>query len=260
MIALTATACGYSQEEWDQKVRENDKLKKDLSAEQQEHAAAIENYEKAQAEVGELKKTLLARGVDIDNLQQSVEQQELALAEFRKRAEALEQVRQRLNLLRERLQKLTAMGLSVEVRNNMMLINLPGDVLFSSGSDKINKEAFDALDGIAEVIHADAELKKRHYQVAGHTDSKPLNGGVFKDNWGLSAMRARSVVTYLTGAKAKGKGGGLDPTFWSAAGFGSIEPVASNDTAEGRAQNRRVEIVIQPDMQEMLNIQLVAAE
>ena len=65
-------------------------------------------------------------------------------------------------------------------------------------------------------------------------------------------MRARSVLVFLTGKPPKG--GGLDPKNLSAAGYGSTDPVASNDTKEGRAKNRRVELVVVPDVKEMLNI------
>ncbi|MCA9628116.1 MAG: OmpA family protein, partial [Myxococcales bacterium] len=84
----------------------------------------------------------------------------------------------------------------------------------------------------------------------------PLKGGFFKDNWGLSAMRARSVLVYLT--DPEDKGGGLDASHWSAAGYADTDPVASNDTEEGRAKNRRVELVVLPDVEEMLNLNSLA--
>ena len=70
-------------------------------------------------------------------------------------------------------------------------------------------------------------------------------------------MRARSVLVLLTTAQDKG-GGGLPPSNWSAAGFGETGPVASNDTDEGRNKNRRVELVVQPDVEEMLNLKSLA--
>jgi chemotaxis protein MotB len=110
------------------------------------------------------------------------------------------------------------------------------------------------------VIGKDADLSKRRFQVAGHTDAKPLAGGPFKDNWGLSTMRARSVLLLLTSpldAKT-GLGGGLSPANWSAAGYADTDPVASNDTEDGRKKNRRVELVVQPDVEEMLNLKSLA--
>jgi chemotaxis protein MotB len=156
-------------------------------------------------------------------------------------------------MLRSKLQKLTEFGLKVETRDNRMLIQLPGDVLFDSGSATLRGEGKTILLQIAEVLRNDPQLAAREFQVAGHTDSKPLRGGTFIDNWGLSAMRARSVVTLLTTPTAD-NGGGLNPTKWSAAGYAETDPVATNDTDEGRKRNRRVELVIQPDVEEMLNL------
>ena len=64
-------------------------------------------------------------------------------------------------------------------------------MLFDSGQDKLKTEGNNILLQVADVVRSDADLSKRNFQVAGHTDSKPLAGGPFKDNWGLSAMRAR---------------------------------------------------------------------
>jgi chemotaxis protein MotB len=94
--------------------------------------------------------------------------------------------------------------------------------------------------------------------VAGHTDNKPLAGGRFHDNWGLSTMRAREVLVYLITAREqkdpKKAGGGLDATRLHAAGYGETDPVAKNDSDDGRQQNRRVELVLMPDVEEMLDL------
>jgi len=251
-VALLA-GCGYSQEEWDQKVREGDSLRAQLAVQQQAHKKAEDDYVAALAEIDELKKQLTERGVNLDNLSASLEQQRKALEEFKRRADQLEQIRKRFDALSQKLQKLTELGLKVEVRNNRMLIQLPGDVLFDSGADKLKPDGEMILLKIAEVIRGDADLAKRQFQVAGHTDAKPLQGGNFKDNWGLSAMRARSVLTLLT-ATVEQKGGGLPRANWSAAGYADTDSVADNGTDEGRKKNRRVELVVQPNVEEMLNL------
>ena len=87
--------------------------------------------------------------------------------------------------MRDKLQRLTKLGLKVEVRNNRMLIQLPGDVLFDSGRDTLKKEGKEILGRSPTSIRRDPELAKREFQVAGHTDNKPLHGRPFKDNWGL---------------------------------------------------------------------------
>jgi chemotaxis protein MotB len=251
--AFVVAGCGYSQEEWDQKVRESEELRVNLNRESQAKRKCESDYADALHEIDDLKTQLRARGLDLDNLNASLEQQKKALDEYAQRARQLEETRKRFELLRSKLQKLTEFGLKVETRDNRMLIQLPGDVLFDSGSATLRAEGKNILNQVAEVLRNDAQLSQREFQVAGHTDSKPLRGGVFIDNWGLSAMRARSVVTLLTLPTSDG-GGGLNPSKWSAAGYADTDPVASNDTDEGRKHNRRVELVIQPDVEEMLNL------
>ena len=260
ILSLGLTACGYSQEEWDQKLRENESLTNQLKAQTDAHKKSQSDYQEAVQEIDTLKKQLADRGANLDNLNQSLAEQRKALEEYARRTEQLDQIRKRFELLQTKLQKLTQLGLKVEVRNNRMLIQLPGDVLFDSGQDKLKAEGSKILMQVADVIGKDADLSKRRFQVAGHTDSKPLAGGVFKDNWGLSTMRARSVLLLLTSppdAKS-GLGGGLSPANWSAAGYADTDPVASNDTDEGRGKNRRVELVVQPDVEEMLNLKSLA--
>ena len=250
-------ACGYSQEEWDQKVRENDSLRSQLTAQREAHKKSQADYKQAVSEIEELKKQLTERGINLENANQNLAEQRKALEEYARRTEQLDQIRKRFELLQSKLQKLTQLGLKVEVRNNRMMIQLPGGVLFDSGQDKLKPDGVNILKQIADVIRADADLSKRHFQVAGHTDSKPLAGGTFRDNWGLSAMRARSVLVLLTSTPDK-NGGGLNPANWSAAGFADTQPVSTNETDEGRQKNRRVELVVQPDVEEMLNLKSLA--
>lgn len=252
LSSLATSACGYSQEEWDQKVRENESLRNQLNAQRQAHEKCETDYAAALHEVEDLKQKLRERGVNLDNLTQSLQQERQALEDYKRRAEQLAQIQKRFETLRAKLSQLTNLGLKVEVRDNRMLIQLPGDVLFDSSKDSLKPRGKEILTAVAGVIRGDADLSKREFQVAGHTDSKPLKGGPFQDNWGLSAMRSRSVLAYLTGPEPGG--GGLDPKNWSAAGYGDTDPVANNDTDEGREKNRRVELVVMPNVEEMLNL------
>jgi chemotaxis protein MotB len=258
-LTLATAACGYSQEEWDGKVRENTSLRDQLTTERQAHKKCEADTTAANQQIDELKRQLTERGVNLDNMTASLAEQKKALDEYARRTDQLDQIRKRFELLQQKLQMLTQLGLQVEVRNNKMLIRLPGDVLFDSGSDKLKKGGNDILLKVAEVIRTDADLSKRHFQVAGHTDSKPLSGGPFRDNWGLSAMRARSVLVLLTTPTDKA-GGGLPTANWSASGYADTDPVATNETDEGRQKNRRVELVVQPDVSEMLNLKTIATK
>jgi chemotaxis protein MotB len=128
-------------------------------------------------------------------------------------------------------------------------------VLFASGQDELKDAGKKVLDAVADVIRNDQQLAKRYFQVAGHTDNKPLKGGRFGDNWGLSVMRARQVLLYLiTPMGGKEGGGGLDPIRLHAAGYGETDPVGPNADDNGRQQNRRVELVLMPDVEEMLDL------
>ena len=136
-----------------------------------------------------------------------------------------------------------------------MLFQLPATLPAESGRETTLKaEGEKILLQIAEVVRGDADLSKRRFQVAGHTDAKPRVGGQFKDNWGLSAMRARSVLILLT-TPTEQNGGGLSPANWSAAGYADTDPVASNDTDVGRNKIDARRARGSADVAEMLNLQ-----
>lgn len=189
-----------------------------------------------------------------------------ALDEYKQRAAALERIKERFENLRKKLNALTELGLTIEIRKNRMVISLPGDVLFASGKDALEKKGRDILSQVATVIREDKDLAARTYQVAGHTDDQKLTSATvikeFKDNWGLSLMRARSVLLYLIAPKddAKDPGGGLNGELWSASGYGDTDPVASNAGKFGRQKNRRVELIMMPNVEEMLDLKSLTSE
>jgi len=259
LAAVVFFGCGYSQEEWDQKVRDNEELRTQLSSEQRARAKADADYADALEEIETLQGQLVERGLNLDSLSANVEAQKKALEEYGKRAAHLQQMRERFEVLRKKLSQLTTLGLKLEVRDNRMLIQIPGDMLFDAAKDQLKAEGRDILLEVSRVIGADPDLAKREFQVAGHTDGRPFAGAVFKDNWGLSAMRARAVLVLLTTPKGD-DGGGLNPKNWSAAGYGATDPVADNSTEEGRVKNRRVELVAQPDVTEMINLDSLSTE
>jgi chemotaxis protein MotB len=255
---VLAAGCGYSEEEMRAKVREIQALREQLAAEEAQNQKTQRELDELRARAEQLKGQLAAAGVDVANLKGTVEEQARALEEYKKRAAQLEAIKKRFELLRAKLQNLTKLGLKVLVRNNRMVIELPGDVLFDSGRETLRKQGEEILSQVAAVIRRDATLNSRHYQVAGHTDSKPYGGG-FKDNWGLSVMRAREVLAFLVKPEDKG-GGGLDAKKWSASGYGETEPIADNASNEGRQKNRRVELVVLPALEEMLDIRSLTGE
>jgi chemotaxis protein MotB len=271
-LSVLVFSCGYSEEEWQAQLEKYNKLATEHQKGEAAQKATQAELDQFKAQVDKLKGELQKMGVNMDTLNEQLQQtgsqneqlnknvQEMqrALDEYKARAAQLERIKQRFELLQSKLKKLTELGLKVEIRRNRMVIRLPGDVLFDSGSDKLKKEGNEILLQVADVIRNDKQLAARYFQVAGHTDNKPLAGGRFHDNWGLSTMRAREVLVFLITARdpkdPKKSGGGLDATRLHAAGYGETDPVAKNDADDGRQQNRRVELVLMPDVEEMLDL------
>ena len=269
LLSFIAIACGHTEEEWRAQLARYDQLSQKYDGEKADKERVQSELDAEKKRASDLQKQLQQMGINLDTINAQLQQTDTekaqlaanldqlkrALDEYKQRADQLERIKQRFELLREKLNKLTQLGLKVEVRNNRMVIRLPGDVLFPSGSDKLKDQGISVLGQVADVIRNDAQLSKRYFEVAGHTDNKPLQGGPFKDNWGLSLMRARQVLIWLVAPKdAEGGGGGLDPKRLHAAGYGDTDPVADNADDNTRASNRRVELVLLPDVEEMLDL------
>lgn len=268
MVLGLGSGCGYSEDEWraqlakyDQLVAQNNETKRKLADTEKELQAAKDRAAKLASDLEAMGFDLKKLGADLDSRTSEVgklaatqKELEAALAEYKRRADQLDRIKQRFEQLRKKLEALTSLGLSVSIRNNRMMISLPGDVLFDSGRDTLKKDGEEILDKVAQIINGDASLRSRFYQVAGHTDNAPLKGGVFRDNWGLSLMRARTVLLYLIAPDK----GALPDKRWSAAGFADTDPVADNESPEGRGKNRRCELVVVPSAEEMLDLKNIA--
>ena len=132
--------------------------------------------------------------------------------------------------------------LKVEIRDGRMVLDLQNDILFDSGRVDITAAGAKDLDAVADILKS---LPDRQFQVAGHTDDVPIKTSMYASNWELSTGRALSVIHYL---EDKGVSAGQ----LSATGYADVDPVASNATAEGRRQNRRLEITLQPHITEVV--------
>jgi chemotaxis protein MotB len=143
--------------------------------------------------------------------------------------------------------------LEVKFRRGRMIVALPAQVLFPSGSAKLTDEGSKALRDVAAILHG---VNDRKFIVAGHTDNVPVSTSEFADNWQLSSTRALRVIEALIGA-------GMRPSQLVAAGYGEFEPVATNKTPKGRQKNRRIEIALEPYLTRVDGIEIdepVAAE
>jgi chemotaxis protein MotB len=262
MSALVLSGCGHSEDEWQQAQRDIAKLKADLDTANKRHDDDQAQYAQDQQTIQDLQGKLKDLGVGLSKSEEERDKLQKAMSEYEVRLKQLDDMKARFKDLKSRLDKLTGAGLNVLIRHNKMVIQLPGDVLFDSGKDSLKPDGKKIIKQVADIIKGDTTLSIRDFQVAGHTDKEPYSGQ-FIDNWGLSVMRARTVVAFLVapdkGPDARGipTGGALDPVRFSAAGYGSMDPAegtTDTQTPDQERKNRRVELVLQPDVTEMLNL------
>jgi chemotaxis protein MotB len=176
---------------------------------------------------------------DKAQLSSSVEEMQSALEELRKRkAEADARVAEYHSLL-ARFQSLIDAGkLKVKIVDGRMVVELATDVLFDSGKAELSDAGRAAIQEVSKIL---AEIPNRKFQIEGHTDNVPISNARFASNWELAAGRAITVVNEMIAA-------GLPPAIISAASYGETRPVKQNTSVEGKAANRRIEIVVVPDL------------
>jgi chemotaxis protein MotB len=213
---------------------ESDKNECDLELVKRDAAMA-----NARAEIEVLEEERKKLLGDRARLGESVAELELAVAELESRRKSAEVRVAAFQDMLARFQKLIDAGtLRVKIVDGRMVVELATDVLFSSGSASLSEAGKAAIEEVSGVL---AEIPERAYQVEGHTDNVPIANAQYPSNWELASARALTVVRTMVDA-------GLDPTRVSAASFGDNKPVADNETDEGRSANRRIEIVVLPDL------------
>jgi chemotaxis protein MotB len=235
VLGACAIGCGYSEEEMQAKITQIDQLTKALDASRSREAELQSRFDKLGKENSEMMARLQAQNVSVEQLQKAVNQ----LKEREKQAEA------RLKTFRtmlERFKNMIASGkLRVRIVKGRMVVELSENILFDSGKAELKAEGASALTEVAEVLKTIAD---RDFQITGHTDNIPIKTHKYPSNWELSAARAVTVARYLADK-------GVSSERLSAAGYAETQPVATNDTPEGRQQNRRIEIVLMPNLQEL---------
>jgi chemotaxis protein MotB len=199
-----------------------------------------ERLDLAADEVHRLEVLLSERGAEYRTLQERLESLAAIEEEVRERNRIYEEVIGRFRSLIDGGQ------LAVAISRGRMVIQLPQDILFPSGSATLSAEGVRTLRQVGAVL---AGLEGRSFQVEGHTDNVPISTDRFPSNWELSSARALSVVRILIDA-------GVAPERLSGAGYGEYQPVASNDDREGRRLNRRIEIVMLPNLDVIADTQV----
>jgi len=144
----------------------------------------------------------------------------------------------------EALKGFSSNELTVVQKNGKVYVSLSENLLFPSGSAVVNPKGVDALSKLAAVLNLNSDVA---VNIEGHTDSIPIRGR-FSDNWDLSTARANSIVRVLVNNYK------VDPLRVIASGHSYFDPLQANSTAEGRAKNRRTEIILSPKLDEMYKL------
>ncbi|MCE2496384.1 MAG: OmpA family protein [Flavobacteriales bacterium] len=184
-------------------------------------------------EMDSISTALMAREAKVNELQRMLTEKDSAAEALRKS-------------VADALLGFKGKGVNVEEKDGRIYVTLDNSLLFESGKWDVGSEGTQALDQLSAVLADNPDI---NILIEGHTDDDKYYGGqVIKDNWDLSVMRATSVVKILT------KNKGVDPTRVTAAGRSEYLPVASNEEDAGKAKNRRIEIILIPDYQALLDL------
>ncbi|MCP4606660.1 MAG: OmpA family protein [Proteobacteria bacterium] len=249
LALLVFAGCGIPEEQYNAKVTEAEKLKADLDAAAASNSRLQEDISVMRSENQTLANRLAELGENVQKLLGEKGELKDDLAKTRQREARLRRERetQRARMAKYRkvinkFKKLVSSGkLKIRIVRGRMVVEMASNILFPSGKAKLHTEGEEALGELAGVLQT---IRDRNFQVAGHTDNVPIHTGRFKSNWELSTARSVTVVKFLQEA-------GVDPLSLSASGYAEYEPTATNETKEGKAQNRRIEIVLMPNLDEL---------
>lgn len=187
---------------------------------------------------------LAARAQQLAAKEQELEASQQEIQQLQRLRAQAEQEKQQFAALTARFQSMIDAGkLSVVRRDGRMMLKLPDGLLFPSGQKTLKREGREALNEVARVLKEAAS--DREFLVAGHTDNVPVGRkSRFRSNWELSTARATEVVKLLIEQ-------GVPPESLAAAGYGEFDPIANNEEVDGRKQNRRLEIILLPKIEDL---------
>lgn len=252
-VALAAAGCGVNEEVYNAAIKDRDAKTRELAATKadldKEQAARKADVAAREARVAVLTKKLESLGQDVSRLETQrtdlggeLDQAKKRMEELRKAQVQAEARAAQFRKLVSQFKTLTDAGkLQVEIRENRMIVRLGDKILFDPGKTDLKPEGKEALVQVAAVLK---DLQNRNFQVAGHTDNVPIKSPKFRSNWDLSTARAVEVVNFMVSS-------GLEAKRLSAAGYAAESPVAPNDTTENKAKNRRIEITLVPNLDDL---------
>lgn len=218
-----------------------------LASNQSENKKLMDRLNKLQTELQAKEDSLNTEQDRMAYLSQELQKREARVYELEsliaRKDSTVNYVRKRIS---DALLNFNGKGLTVEQRNGKVYVSLENSLLFPSASWTVDQKGKQALEQLAVVLAENPDL---NVIVEGHTDDDAFNGRTaVKDNWDLSVMRATSIVKILTANP------GVDPKKITAAGRSEYIPLASNDSPEGKAKNRRTEIIITPNLGELVEL------
>ena len=234
-LALAVGACGIPEDK-------HNAVLKDLEACKSTLASTKTSLDTTVSERDKLKTDLAALGAKKDELAKTLGATQKEIEELRKQRAAAERNMATFKKLLARLKSMIDSGkLKVVIRKGRMIVKMSDKILFDPGETKLKKDGQDALAELAQVLK---DIGDRDFLVAGHSDNIPIKTRKFPSNWELSAARAVKVVRFLQAQ-------GVDPQHLGAAGFSEYDPVGDNSSDDGRRENRRIEVVLMPKLEEL---------
>lgn len=220
----------------------NDLTNDNLSQSEQFSAALKQKSDELKQKSDELR----LKSSELSDKEKLLVEREKALYDMKKVVAQQDSITKRLNdILRKALLSFKSDELSVEIKNGKVYVSMSDKLLFKSGSAAIETKGIDALKLLADVLNKNSDID---ILVEGHTDNIPIKTNIYSDNWDLSVARATSIVRILTNEYK------ILPTRLTASGKGEFAPRTSNATPEGRAGNRRTEIILSPKLDEIMKL------
>ncbi len=246
VVLLLFSGC-VSQGKYDLKSKEADSLSaktNDLQEQVKSLTGEVDGLKKERTTLQQEKAALeQAKATEKESSQKEIAALQAQLSQKAEKAEQLEKATQTYQDLTKKLEKEIQEGqVQITEMKNRLTVTMVDQILFASGSAEVGKKGKAVLDKVVAILK---DVKDKRIEVDGHTDNVPIVSSLkkrFPTNWELSTARATEVVRYLQ------EHGGIDPTLLSATGFGENQPVAPNDTDEGKHKNRRIEIVLLPPL------------
>jgi chemotaxis protein MotB len=209
------------------------RLNRDLTQQQQQLLSIQQNLDKTRRENDSLSTSLAEREKKVVELEQVLANKDKAVQDLKSR-------------ITNALLNFKENDLTVKVKNGKVYVSLAEQLLFGSGSIEVDQKGVGALQQLAKALK---DQKDINIMVEGHTDNVPISkkSTYMQDNWDLSVMRATSITKILVK-------GGVAPSQIVAAGKGEFSPLVSNDVAQNKQKNRRTEIIITPDLDELFKL------